>query len=154
MTTTVQHLEKRGHCNKWFDRQAAQRTKTLYASQFGNQLPVTKRIVRELNIKHVMWIEDQDKTPIAACMLTEINPVFFRISGLAVDSVHHRKGLGTALVCEIEKVLPNHTTVELGVDTGKENTEWLREWYGRMGYKECDFTYDEITMRKRIECCE
>lgn len=151
MTTAIKHIEKKGPCNKWFDRQAVMRTKSLYESQFGKELPVTRRVVRNMNIKHVMWIENDDQVPIAACMLTEIYPSFYRISGLAVDFAHQRKGYGTALICEIEAVLPDRSIIELGVDTDTEKTEWLRRWYARMGYEECGHNGYEITMHKRIQ---
>ena len=67
--------------------------------------------------------------------------------GVAVAS--KRMGHGTALMRKIEEILPQGARLELGVDTGKDSTEWLQRWYERLGYEtERDAGY-EIVMVKR-----
>jgi hypothetical protein len=37
----------------------------------------------------------------------------------------------------------------VGVDTGKPSTEWLRQWYGRLGFAEEHAVHTESTPRRR-----
>ena len=147
---TIQCIPKKGPHNKWFDCQAVIRTKTLYESQFGKELPVTKRLIRDLNIKYLLYIE-QNTTTVAASMVTQSMPSLYLVKGIAVDPLFQRRGYATALIHKIEATLPNHSTLQLGVDKGKENTEWLVEWYSKLGYEYWDSTEYEIYLEKYIE---
>lgn len=157
----VVNLVKRGHYNKWFDRQAANKTNQLYQQRFGQ--PVTRRDVRALDISHVMWIETDDSEVSGSMMLggsTKAEPAVYRVQGLAVSKPKQRQGYGTALIQSIDRVLPSGTIVWLCVDKGRDSTEWLVRWYLRMGfelaYKDPSLNYGdrEIPMKKIIRARE
>jgi GNAT superfamily N-acetyltransferase len=104
---------------------------------------VTKAVIRALNVRHVLWVEDAEGTPIAATMLMRHPHLkYYRVSGLAVDARHQQQGLGRALMHRLmtDPSLIKESAAELrvGVDTGKPSTEWLRQWYGRLGFAEED----------------
>jgi GNAT superfamily N-acetyltransferase len=148
----VHHLEKKGPHSKFFDSEAAKHTRDIYAEQFGpSSEKVTKRCVREMDVKYLIRISDEHGHTIAATMLRESGYMHYRICGLAVAAGHQRKGLGSMLLRRIEAVLPNHSTVELGVDVGKTTTEWLQAWYARFGYEQVGANAIEVVMVKRIE---
>ncbi len=142
-------LSKKGRNNKWFDSRATQLTRALYASQLGGAL-VNKKFIRAMKIRHVLWIESADGVPIAAAMIQQQRSVYYRLGGLAVDDAHKRKGYGSALMSRISQMLPRGSMLLLGVDTGKDATKWLTEWYIRLGFVEVDETYDEILLGKAI----
>jgi GNAT superfamily N-acetyltransferase len=169
---SIQVLSKNGPHNKWFDSRAAQLTQALYAVHFGPPR-VTETAIRALNIQHALWIEDAEGTPIAATMLMHHPHLkYYRVSGLAVDAVHQQQGLGRALMHRLmtDASLIKESAAELrvGVDTDTPSTEWLRQWYARLGFTEevhqrsvvrSDYYHyydddepedDEILMRKQI----
>jgi hypothetical protein len=89
--------------------------------------------------------------------------VCYCVSGLAVDAGRRQQGLGRALMHRLmtDASLIEESTAELrvGVDTDKPSTEWLRQWYARLGFTEevqsffcSDYDVDEkeILMRKQI----
>ena len=136
----IQVLSKKGEHSKRFDSRAAQLTQELYAVHFGPPM-VTKAVIRALNVRHVLWVEDAEGTPIAATMLMRHPHLkYYRVSGLAVDARHQQQGLGRALMHRLmtDPSLIKESAAELrvGVDTGKPSTEWLRQWYGRLGFAE------------------
>jgi GNAT superfamily N-acetyltransferase len=77
---------------------------------------------------------------------------YYRVSGLAVDARHQQQGLGRALMHRLmtDPSLIKESAAELrvGVDTGKPSTEWLRQWYGRLGFAE-EHVHTESTRRSR-----
>jgi GNAT superfamily N-acetyltransferase len=94
----IQVLSKKGEHSKRFDSQAAQLTQELYVVHFGPPM-VTKAVIRALNVRHVLWVEDAEGTPIAATMLMRHPHLkYYRVSGLAVDARHQQQGLGRALM--------------------------------------------------------
>ena len=94
----IQVLSKKGEHSKRFDSRAAQLTQALYAVHFGPPM-VTKAVIRALNVRHVLWVEDAEGTPIAATMLMRHPHLkYYRVSGLAVDARHQQQGLGRALM--------------------------------------------------------
>jgi len=154
MALTVNHLQKKGH-SRFFDSEATKRTRMIYAEQFGaGSEMVTKQCVRDMDIKHLLWISDEHGHTIAATMLRESGDKHYRICGLAVDGVHQRKGLGSMLLRGIEDALPNNCKVELGVDVGKSTTEWLQEWYLRFGFVRVGANAIEVVMVKHIKRSE
>jgi GNAT superfamily N-acetyltransferase len=170
---SIQVLSKNGEHSKPFDSRAAQLTQKLYELHFGPPR-VTKAVIRALNIRHVLLVEDAEGTPIAATMLMRHPHLkYYRVSGLAVDARHQQQGLGRALMHRLmtDPSLIKESAAELrvGVDTGKQSTEWLRQWYARLGFTEevhersSDYYHsydedddepeaDEILMRKQIVC--
>jgi ribosomal protein S18 acetylase RimI-like enzyme len=148
MSDVIDVLSKNGPHNKKFDGLASQLTRSLYASQLGG-LPVTKEVVRTMNIQHVLSIkEPQTGEPIAASMVMRYPNGQYRVCGVAVDSAHKRKGYGTAIMRRIEALLPSESRLCLGVDKDKEETQWLVDWYTTLGYERCSETHDEIIMAK------
>lgn len=148
-TPTIHILSKKGRHSKWFDSKATQLTRALYASQLGGAL-VTKKLIRMMNIQHVLWIESADGTPVAATMIQKQRGVYYRVGGLAVDDAHKRKGYGSTLMAEIKKIVPNGARLILGVDTGKDATEWLTKWYTQLGFSFIQETHDEILLGMAI----
>jgi predicted GNAT family acetyltransferase len=149
MNSPIIHiLSKKGHSKK-FDSRATQLTRALYSTQLGGAL-ITKELIRAMNIRHVLWIESADGTPVAATMVFQQREVYFRVGGLAVDDAHKRKGYGSALLGRIDELLPTGSRLLLGVDTGKDATEWLTEWYKRLGFLPIEETHDEIVLGKAI----
>jgi len=153
----VLNLVKRGHYNKWFDRQAARHTTMLYRESFG--VGVTRYCVRTLDITHVVWVETEAKDTLAAMMLSRgnsSNPGVYRVQGLAVSADKQRQGYGTALMQSLDQILPKGTTVWLCVDKGKDSTERLVQWYRRLGfnlaYRDLTLEYkdNEIPMKKVV----
>ena len=150
----IQVLSKKGEHSKRFDSRAAQLTQELYAVHFGPPM-VTKAVIRALNVRHVLWVEDAEGTPIAATMLMRHPHLkYYRVSGLAVDARHKQQGLGRALMHRLmtDPSLIKESAAELrvGVDTGKPSTEWLRQWYGRLGFAEKEHAvHAESTPRRR-----
>ena len=147
-TPTIHILSKNGH-SKGFDSRATQLTRELYATQLGGDL-VTKALVRTNKIKYVVWIQADDGTPIAASMVLQLRGMYYRVGGLAVHDAHKRKGYGSALLAKIHELLPSGSRLLLGVDTGKEATEWLTKWYKRLGFMHVNETHDEILLGKAI----
>lgn len=156
----VLNLAKRGHYNKWFDRQAVRRTNSLYQAGFGQ--PVDRKTVRALDISHVLWIETNDSQSSAAMMLSRTStdePPIYRVQGLAVSPDMRRQGYGTALLRSLDVVLPKGTTVWLCVDKDKDSTEWLVLWYRRMGFElayrdpRLNHGGSEIPMKKIVPDC-
>ena len=130
-----------------FRTKAAQVCADLYLEAFGPALPVTPQLIFQARIQHLIWIEDDERQPVAATMVAMRSKQDYRIMGVAVAS--KRMGHGTALMRKIEEILPQGARLELGVDTGKDSTEWLQRWYERLGYEtERDAGY-EIVMVKR-----
>lgn len=155
--TIVLNLVKRGHYNKWFDRQAARRTNMLYRENFG--LGVTRGCVRKRNITHVIWVETEAKDSLAAMMLSKEavgDQEIYRVQGLAVSADQQRQGYGTALMQSLDRMLLKGAIVWLCVDVGKDSTEWLVQWYRRLGFElaYCDarlkYLDDEIPMKRVI----
>jgi ribosomal protein S18 acetylase RimI-like enzyme len=135
----IKVLSKKGRHNKWFDRQAAKLTQALYAVHFGPPM-VTRGAIRWLNIRHVLYIVNAEGTVIAATMLMRY-PLYYRVSGLAVDARYQRQGLGLALMhrlmTDVRRMITEPSAdLRLGVDTNKPTTEWLRQWYARLGFAE------------------
>jgi predicted N-acetyltransferase YhbS len=102
---------------------------------------VTKAAIRALNSQHVLWIEDAEGTPIAATMLMRHPHLkYYCVSGLAVDAGHQQQRLGRALMHRLmtDASLIKESAAELrvGLDTDKLSTEWLRQWYARLGFTE------------------
>jgi phage anti-repressor protein len=68
-----------------------------------------------------------------------------------VDARHQQQGLGRALMHRLmtDPSLIKESAAELrvGVDTGKPSTEWLRQWYGRLGFAE-EHVHAESTRRR------
>jgi GNAT superfamily N-acetyltransferase len=154
--TSIKVLSKKGPHSKRFDSMAAQITQALYALYFGPPM-VTKKVIRSLNIRHVLWIEGEEGTPIAAMMVMFNSMMgYYRVSGLVVDVRYQRQGFGAALMEKVmTEVLPDGAELQLGVDTEKETTEWLRQWYARLGFKEkraatLQYQNDEILMSRVI----
>jgi predicted GNAT family acetyltransferase len=145
---TIHVLRKRGH-SKGFDSRATHITRDLYATQLGGDL-VTKELIRANNIRSVAWIESDDGKPVAAAMLIQMRSVYYRVGGLAVDDEHKRKGYGTALMARLQELIPSGSRLILGVDTDREATEWLVEWYTRLGFMHITETHDEILLGKSV----
>jgi len=145
---TIHVLSKKGN-SKGFDSRATQITRGLYATQLGGEL-VTKELVRTSNIRNVAWIESADGTPVAAAMLIQMRSVYFRVGGLAVDDAHKHQGYGTALMARLHELMPSGSRLILGVDKGREATEWLVEWYKRLGFMHITETHDEILLGKSV----
>lgn len=141
-------LAKNGKSDKPFCRQAAAVTHDLYLSEFGPELPVTEGLVGRANVRYVFWAENPDGRVIAASMVKEISPNYVRILGLAVSE--KRQGHGTAIMRKIEATMPSGTEIELGVDLNKDTTDFLLDWYKRLGYSAQDQNSIEIIMRKRV----
>jgi GNAT superfamily N-acetyltransferase len=151
MSIVVKHLHKRGH-SRYFDSQAVKHARDIYKQQFGPMSEtVTKSLVRNMNIIYVFWIEDETRSTIAATMVSEIMDRHFRIGGLAVKTEHQRKGLASALLREMDAVLPKDSTLELGVDVGKDTTEWYTNWYTRMGFEVVEIKSYEFVMSKELK---
>ena len=141
---TIHVLSKRGN-SKRFDSGATNITRDLYATQLGGEL-VTKELIRTNNIRHVAWIESDDGKPVAAAMLIQLRSEYYRVGGLAVDNAHKRKGYGTAIMARIQELVPSGSRLILGVDKDKETTEWLVEWYKRLGFMHLTETHDEVLL--------
>jgi ribosomal protein S18 acetylase RimI-like enzyme len=103
-----------------------------------------------MNIRHVLWVEADDSTPIAATMIMLNYDENYRICGLAVESSYQKQGHAKALMAKIDEVLPEQSEVELGVDKGKDSTEWLTSWYERLGFRQIDETPHEIVLSKTV----
>jgi GNAT superfamily N-acetyltransferase len=137
--------------SKRFVQSAARITRDLYAPAF-NIPTVTKREIFWSNVRHVLWIENkEDRTPIAATMIMyhEMHK-YYRIMGLAVHELHRRQGYGAQLMRAALAMLPTGAELHVGVDTGKDSTDWLVEWYSRMGFQPMMQSHDyanEITLR-------
>ena len=148
----VNHLQKKGQHSRFFDAKATKHTRHIYAEQFGpGSEIVTKKCVRNMGIKHLLWIDDEQGHTIAATMLRESGHKHYRICGLAVATAYQQKGFGSMLLRSIEDALPNDCKVELGVDVGKSTTERLQAWYARFGYKQVDADEFEVVMVKHID---
>ena len=151
----VKTLVKRGRFDKWFDRRAAHTTNGLYQQTFA--APVTKKMIRNLCMSHVFWIEDQHET-VAATMLSRqgVDQVY-RVQGLTVDARFRRQGYATALLTTIDQFVGNGAIVYLCVDKGKQSTDWLVDWYCRMGFElgyndsRLPYEHDEIPLKKVIK---
>ena len=146
-TPVVQVLTKKGRFSKWFNRRAAALTRSVYATQFGGPV-VSKGMVQNDNVVHVVYIQAEDGTTVAASMVIYNKRGFYRVHGLAVETEHKRKGYGTALMNKIMEIMPHRSDLILGVDIGKAETDWLLEWYTKLGFQVIDETYDEILMHK------
>jgi N-acetylglutamate synthase-like GNAT family acetyltransferase len=146
---TIHLLSKKGRHSKGFDSRATHITRDLYSTQLGGEL-VTKELIRTSKIRNVAWIESADGTPVAAAMLIQMRSVYFRVGGLAVDNAHKHKGYGTALMARLHELMPSGSRLILGVDKDREATEWLVEWYKRLGFIQIDETHDEIVMGKSV----
>jgi len=146
---TIHLLTKNGNHSKGFDSRATQLTRDLYAKQLGGEL-VTKKVVRTNNIRHVLWIESDDGKPVAATMVIQLQGVYHRVGGLAVDDEHKRKGYGSALLRRIHELLPSGSRLILGVDKGKDATDWLIKWYTRMGFVRVSESRDEVVLGRAI----
>jgi len=146
---TIHVLSKKGPHSKWFDSRASMLTRDLYASELGG-LPVTKRVVRTMNIRDVLWME-QDGIPIATAMLMHFSDnKSYRVCGIAIDPKHRRKGYGTAMMRKIETLLPHQARLCLGVDKDKEETGWLVDWYMTLGFQGFKETHDEFLLAKSV----
>ena len=150
MSDHIQVLNKNGPHNKWFDSRAAELTCAIYASELGGS-PVTKKVVRTMNIQYVLWIKDMEtEKTIAAAMVMRFVNGDHRICGIAVDPSHKRKGYGTALMRKIESLMPDESSLCLGVDKDKEATQWLLEWYTSLGFQRIRETSYEFILEKTI----
>ncbi len=145
---TIHVLNKKGN-SKGFDSRATQITRDLYATQLGGDL-VTKELIRANRIRNVVWIESDDGKPVAAAMLIQLRSVYYRVGGLAVDDAHKRKGYGTALMARLHELMPSGSRLILGVDKDREATEWLVEWYKRLGFMHISETHDEVLLGKSV----
>jgi ribosomal protein S18 acetylase RimI-like enzyme len=67
---------------------------------------------------------------------------YYRVSGLAVDARYPRQGLGLVLMHrlmnDVKLITESSAELRLGVDADKPRatTEWLRQWYSRLGFAE------------------
>ena len=102
----------------------------LYLAAFGPEHPVTPEFIEQQRITKVYCIE-QDGTVVAATMLKRFGCGFY-VQGIAVQS--KRKGYGTKLMEALIDSVPEAGGIQLGVDTGKQSTDWLTEWYMRLGF--------------------
>ena len=152
----VKSLAKRGHFNKWFDRQAAHKTVELYQQQFG--VCVSRRCVRALDVSHVLWVESEAGVTAGAMMLsrTGIEPVY-RVQGLAVSQDFQPQGYGTTLLASVDGFVGPGATVWLCVDKGRDSTDWLVRWYTRMGFElaytdpSLQYQTHEIPLKKLVK---
>jgi ribosomal protein S18 acetylase RimI-like enzyme len=158
MASTTTTITKKGPFNKWFDRQAARATDALYRTSFGSG--VSRRAVRVLGVRHVLFITAGDDEPAAAMMLSqqEASVAVYRVEGLAVSPAFRRQGYGTRLLAAADACVGADGTVWLCVDKDTEHTEWLLEWYGRLGFElaysdpRLRYGSHEIPMRKQSGC--
>jgi ribosomal protein S18 acetylase RimI-like enzyme len=151
----VKTLVRRGRFNKWFDKRAAHTTNELYQTTFAT--PVTRKVVRNMGMSHVFWIEHERET-VAAMMLSRqgLDQVY-RVQGLTVHSNFRRQGYATALMETIHSFIESGATVYLCVDKDKPSTDWLVNWYRRLGFElgygdfRLEYEDDEIPMKKLIK---
>lgn len=135
----VHCLHKRRPCNKWFDQQAVRRANALCEAVFG--LGVTRRYVRYLNIRFVLWTQSDDGETTGAVLVSredKCSPTTYRMHALVVSPEHRRRGIGTALVDKLEYKLPWGSTLWLCVDADQEDTERLVDWYRGLGFDYAD----------------
>lgn len=145
MARTMLRVLTKGCCDdEEFYRETSRVAADLYRKEFGPGMPVTPQLVRDFDIRHVLWIEDEGVA--AATMVCLLKGGKFRVMGIAVRD--KRKGYGTSLMQEIDRILSPGSTLLLGVDNGKESTQWLLDWYERLGFEIEDYGYDETILVK------
>ena len=115
---------------KEFSTNAAKLTSSLYLSEM--EVTITPHVIKRCKIVHVFHITGESGT-VGATMLCEYGYGQYRVMGLAVAD--KRKGYGTALMKSLIEFVPKGTKLVIGVDTGKESTEWLLKWYTSMGFE-------------------
>ena len=133
---TVHCLHKPRPFNKWFDKQVARRTNDLCEDTFG--LGVTRRYVRLVNIRYMLWVESDAGETTGAVMVSlegEGEDTTYRMNALAVSREHQNRGVGTALVNAVDGALPKGATLWLCVDADQEETDRLVDWYQRLGFQ-------------------
>jgi ribosomal protein S18 acetylase RimI-like enzyme len=151
----VKTMVRRGRFSKWFDKQAAHTTKALYREGFD--VAMTRRLVRHMSISHVLWIE-HELQPVAALMLSRLaeEPIY-RVQGLTVDTQFRRQGYATSLMRSIDGFVGSGATIFLCVDKDRPSTDWLVEWYRRLGFElayadpRLFFMGHEIPMIKQVK---
>lgn len=154
-TILVNCLHAPGRHSKWFDQQVARRTNDLYRRRFN--LGVPRRFVATAGVTFVLWVESGDRETVGATMLSSREPGVYKVRGVAVREDQEGRGIGTALISMIDRVVEKGATVGLCVDAGTARTPWLLAWYSGLGFRLADgddprfpHTEAEILMSKVI----
>lgn len=134
------------HTDPDFVAVCMQHASGLYNNVF--EYKVTEESIVQNRIQHLVWMQEGDTT-IGACMVG-MEQDEYRIMGIVVDKAHQRNGHGQRLLDKAEEFVPLGSWVKLGVDLGKDSTDWLVEWYERRGYEEDSYhtSWDEIILYK------
>lgn len=128
----VKCIRKNRPCNKWFDQQVARRTNKLCEDLFG--LGVTRRYVRYLNIRYMLWVESETGETIGS-LLVGGEDMYYKVNAVAVSKDNQNRGVGSAMINAIDGALPKGATLWLCVDADREETDRLVDWYHRLGFQ-------------------
>ena len=148
MKPIVHHLAKVYDKDEAFASEAATRTHELFAKYFGTEYPIDTTLINDWKIGQILWIEDEETGATAAACLVAVYglPPLHRINGLAVDIEYRRKGYASAILNELITLTPTSTLLEAVVDRDTECTEWLIEWYSRMGFEVVGASKAEVVL--------